>query len=277
MAASDIDDSFVAQFEDEVHLAYQRMGSKFMNTIRRKTNVVGSSTTFQKIGTVEMGSKSRNGQVPISNQSHDPIQCNLADFYSGQFIDSLDELKIEHDERSVTSTNQAASAGRKSDSNIIAAFEGSAVAGNTSAASTGALNKAKYDEAYAYMGNNDVPMDDGMCFSAVSPSGWLDLMDLDQFSSADYVGPDNPVYSGVLTKQWMGYQIYQHSGLTNPSGTVRNCFAYHKTSAGHASGKDVSIDVTWQGKEQSYLSVCSISEGAVAIDIRGYFMIQFTE
>lgn len=277
MAASDIDDSFVAQFEDEVHLAYQRMGSKFMNTIRRKTNVVGSSTTFQKIGTVEMGTKSRNGQVPISNQSHDPVQVNLTDYYSGQFIDSLDELKIEHDERSVTTTNQAASAGRKSDENIIAAFEAAAVAGNTSAASTGALNKAKFDEAYKYMGENDVPMDDGQCFAAVSPAGWLDLMDLDTFASADYVGVNDLVYSGVLAKSWMGYQIYQHSGLTNPSGTVRNCLAYHRTSAGHASGTEVKIDLTWQGKEQAYLSVCSMSEGAVAIDIRGYFLIQFTE
>lgn len=274
--ANDIDDSFVKQFEDEVHMAYQRMGSKFINTVRRKTNVKGTSTTFQKIGTVDMGSKSRNGMVPISDASHDPIECVLADAYSGQYIDSLDELKIEHDERSVTSQSQAAAAGRKSDSNIIAAMQ-AGVGTNKSAATTGALNKTKFDEAYKYLGENDVPMDDGQCFAAVSPAGWLDLMDLATFADADYVGTDNLVYSGVMAKEWMGFQIFQHSGLTSPSGTIRNCWAYHKTAVGHASGKEVSIDLTWQGKEQAFLSVASISEGAVEIDNLGIFQMQFTE
>ena len=38
-----IDVAFTKQFESEVHLAYQRMGSKLLNTVRRKTNVVGRS------------------------------------------------------------------------------------------------------------------------------------------------------------------------------------------------------------------------------------------
>lgn len=37
--AVDINDAFVKQFESEVHMAYQRMGSKLRNTVRSKTNV----------------------------------------------------------------------------------------------------------------------------------------------------------------------------------------------------------------------------------------------
>ena len=50
--ASDIDDSFVQQFESEVHIEYQRMGSRMRNTVRTKNNITGESTTFQKIGTM---------------------------------------------------------------------------------------------------------------------------------------------------------------------------------------------------------------------------------
>jgi len=46
--ANTIDTAFVKQFESEVHLAYQRNGAKLLNTVRRKTNITGESTTFQK-------------------------------------------------------------------------------------------------------------------------------------------------------------------------------------------------------------------------------------
>jgi len=39
--ANTIDQAFIKQFETEVHMAYQRMGSKLRNTVR-STNVSGS-------------------------------------------------------------------------------------------------------------------------------------------------------------------------------------------------------------------------------------------
>ena len=48
--ATSISTAFIKQFEAEVHLAYQRMGSKLMNTVRRSNNVKGNQVTFQKMG-----------------------------------------------------------------------------------------------------------------------------------------------------------------------------------------------------------------------------------
>lgn len=47
-----IDNVFVKQFEADVHLAYQQMGTKLRSTVRGKSGVVGASTTFQKVGRV---------------------------------------------------------------------------------------------------------------------------------------------------------------------------------------------------------------------------------
>ena len=44
-----IDNVFIKQFEAEVHLAFQQMGTKLRSTVRTKNDVKGSSTTFQKI------------------------------------------------------------------------------------------------------------------------------------------------------------------------------------------------------------------------------------
>lgn len=282
MAANDLDDAFVEQFESEVMLAYQRMGAKMLNTVRRKTNVVGTQTTFQAVGKMDVGTKARNGQVPISNPVHTPTACTLQDYYSANYIDKLDELKIQHDERSAITGSIAAALGRQSDQLIIDAITASATL-NT-ATDTGALTVAKLQEGYEELGENDVPMDDGELYWAISPAGWVDLLGDAEFASADYVGNENLPLPGAMTaKVFMGVKVYQHSGLDVPSGTIRSCPLYHRSAIGHASGQDVSLDITWQGKEQAWLAVGSMSQGACLIDddgsavYNGVFLVQFTE
>jgi len=275
--ASDIDDSFVKQFESEVHLAYQRMGARMLNTVRRKTGIVGKSTTFQKIGTMNAGTKARNGQVPISNALHTPIECTLADYYSGDFLDKLDELKIQHDERSVLSTNIAAALGRKSDALLIAEMDTISTTTGNDTVTPAAMSAALIQEGFEDLGNSDVPMDDGELYLAVGPSQWVDLLNDDDFSSADYVGADKlPLPGAMRAKEWMGIMIYPHTGLTTNGSSQTLCPLYHRTAFGHASGADVSLDVTWQGKEQAHLFVGSMSQGACVIDTLGAFIILAT-
>ncbi len=46
--ANTIDVAFIKQFESEVHMAYQRMGSKLRNTVRTVGNVVVALFAFRK-------------------------------------------------------------------------------------------------------------------------------------------------------------------------------------------------------------------------------------
>lgn len=96
--ATSIDQAFVKQFEREVHEAYQRQGSKLRNTVRTINNVKGASTTFQKVGKGVASTKSTHGMVPVMNLDHTNVECTLQDFYAGDWVDKLDELKINIDE-----------------------------------------------------------------------------------------------------------------------------------------------------------------------------------
>jgi hypothetical protein len=91
-----IDQAFIKQFEEEVHQAYQRMGSKLRNTVRMKNSVRGSSTVFQKVGKGSAATKARHGKVPVMNVDHTPVECQLLDFYAGAFAlgRKTDELII---------------------------------------------------------------------------------------------------------------------------------------------------------------------------------------
>jgi len=272
--ANTIDTSFIKQFESEVHLAYQRNGSKLLNTVRKKM-VKGESTTFQKIATATAGTKTRNGVVSYNDLAHSTVLCTLADYYSAEMIDKLDELKIQHDERGAAATSLSAALGRKSDDLIISAISDSGTINATSA--TGALTKAKLEEVYEQFGTDDVP-DDGNRIMLVSPQGWTDLMGITEFASRDYVPEAELPWKGAgfSSKRFMSFLIMTHSGL-DVATSVRSSLAYHSSAVGLGVGQDVSMDVTWQGKEQAHLLVASMSQGASVIDDDGCYIVKHTE
>ena len=180
-----IEQAFIKHFQEEVHQAYQRMGSKLRNTVRMKNSVRGSSTVFQKVGKGAASTKARHGKVPVMNVDHTPVECALLDFYAGDWIDQLDELKINIDERQVLASAGAFALGRKTDELIITALGGTA---NVAGAGTDGLTKAKVLEAFEMLGEKDVP-DDGQRYAVIGWKQWSDLLDIPEFASADFVGP----------------------------------------------------------------------------------------
>ena len=106
--ANTIDTAFIKQFESDVHLAYQRMGSKLRNTVRT-ANATASVVRFQKIGAGVATTKSRNGNVTPMELAHTTVEATMSDFYAPEYIDKLDELKININERQAVAQSAAAS------------------------------------------------------------------------------------------------------------------------------------------------------------------------
>ena len=184
--STSISTAFIKQFESEVHMAYQRMGSKLRNTVRQVNNVKGSQARFQKVGTGTAVSKSRHAQVPTMDISHSTVDVTLSDFYAADYVDRLDELKTNIDERQVLSQSAAAALGRKTDQTIIDVLDAGTNSNNVAHGSAG-LTLAKSLTVYEAFGESDIP-DDGQRYFIVSPAGWADLLQIDQFSRAEYVG-----------------------------------------------------------------------------------------
>ena len=117
--STQVEQSFIANFEAEVHVQYQQMGSKLRNTVRTKDNIVGATTTFQKVGKGIASTKARHGLVPVMNVDHTPVECVLQDYYAGDWVDRLDELKTNINEQQVVAKAGAYALGRKTDEMII--------------------------------------------------------------------------------------------------------------------------------------------------------------
>ncbi len=272
--STSIDQAFIKQFEREVHMAYQRQGSKLRNTVRTINNVNGSTAVFQKVGTGTASTKSTHGMVPVMNLAHTAVEVTLQDYYAGDWVDRLDELKVNIDERQVIANAGASALGRKTDVLIINALATAST--NTVAEANTGLTKAKILSAFEIFGGLDVP-DDGQRFCVVGWKQWSQLLSLEEFVNADYVGKEAlPYASATQAKEWLGTIWIPHSGLPVASD-IRSCFWYHRTAIGHAVNADVQTDVTWHGDRASHFVNNMMSQGAGLIDGNGVVTINCDE
>ena len=193
--ANTIDVAFIKQFETDVHLAYQRMGSKLRNTIRT-TNTSASVSRFQKIGTGAASTKSRNGNISTMELAHTTVEATMADFYAAEYIDKLDELKMNINERQAVAESAASALGRKTDEIIVTAMDAGA-SGTQIADTSGALGKADLLTLFQTFGSADIP-EDGQRYLAMSPAGFADLFNINEFASSDYVGPQQLPFAAAV-------------------------------------------------------------------------------
>ncbi len=264
-----IDASFIKHFEAEVHTAYQQQGSKLKKTVRFKDGITGASTTFQVIGAQSANQKTgRNEQLTPSSVTHEPVECVLSDWYAGQWVDKLDELKVGHDERKVLATAGAYALGRKTDELIIGALS---AATQEAGDATQALTKERILKAFQMLNTNNVP-DDGERYALVGPAQWNQLLNLEEFSNANYVGEEHPFIAGSESRKWMGINWIMHTGLPASGAEAEDtttCFIYHKSAVGLAAGQEIVTDITWHGDYAAHYVNNMMSQGACLIDNQG--------
>ena len=265
--ANTIDQAFIKQFESEVHLAYQRMGSKLMNTVRQVNNVNGNVVRFQKIGTGSASTKSRNGMVTPMELAHTNVEVTLNDFYAAEYIDKLDELKTNIDERQAIATSAAAALGRKTDEIIYTAMD--AGANSSQIHDTGsAIGKADLLTLFETFGTANIP-EDGQRYLAMHPKGYADLFNITEFASSDFVGEQNLPFAGGMTmKEFLGFKIFSTAAITAGKN-----MAYHTTSIGLGVGANVTTELNYVPEKVSHLATSMMSMGSVVIDDNGIYEV----
>lgn len=268
MATPTISTSFIEEFESGVHMAYQRQGSKLRGTIRT-ANGVKNKTTFQKIGKGFATTKARHGNVAPMNLEHTNVNVTLEDYFAGEWIDDLDQLRINHDEMMVAQQSGAYALGRKTDDLILAAMDATS---STLPETSNGITLAWAFSLMEAFGNADVP-DDGQRYCVVGWEQWSQLMDLDEFSRAEYIGTEQlPFANSITAKNWLGFTWFPFSGLDSVNSDAnRKCFAWHSSSVGHAIGTDVSSNMQYHNDKDAYFVLNKMQMNATLIDANACF------
>ena len=262
--ANTISTAFIAQYNAEVKLAYQR-GALLRATVRT-ASAEGSTYVFQKIGTGAATDKGRNGNVVPMNPTHATATATLVDKYAPEYIDNLDTLKENIDERSAMVTTAVMALQRYADSQIVAVLDANAST-STGSASTGFTMTKVAAGLFTQLYGSDVP-DDGQVTGAIGWKSYGEMIQLQQFSSQDYVS-DYPMLRGSGATKWLNVLWVPTSGLNTAGTTYRRNYIYHKTAIGHAIGQEVKTEVNYIPEKVAWLINAYLSMGAVEIDSAG--------
>lgn len=280
--STSIDTAFVRNYERDVHHVFQREGGFLRPTVRMKTGVVGKSTTFQKIGKGSASTKARHGVITPMNQDHTAIECTLEDFYAGDWVDKLDEAKINHDERMAIAKGGASALGRKVDDQIITVLDSTSESAVTWTVTSSAAVRNSLLEMVEALDNNDVPADDDS-YGLLTPRAYSMAATVEEFSSADYVPAGSMTFTDGAPvanrfKDWMGVKWKMHTALPNKGAANAKTFVYHKNAVGYAVGatpqnaagsEAVGADITWHGDRASHFVNHFMSGGGCLIDTTG--------
>lgn len=287
--ATSIDQAFVRQYEMEVHHLFQRQGGYLRAAVRTKDNVKGKSTTFQKIGKGTATTKSRHGVITPMNQDHTAVECTLADFYAGDWVDKLDEAKVNHDERMAIAQGGAWALGRKVDDQVLVAMDGTSQSAITfTKTSIQAIENSLLTIGQTLDGA-DIP-NDGQRFVVLTPKAYNAAMKVTSFANSQYVRADNqpfeqgaPIFSW---RRWMNTLWTSHTGCPGVTGASAKGFAFHRSAVGYATGanaggdmgnQQVAADITWHGDRAAHFVNHMMSGGAVLIDDTGVYEISIDD
>jgi len=269
-----VTEAFVRQYAAEVKAAYQREGSLLRQAVRIRTGVIGERIHFPLLGKGEATDKARHADVVPMNLEHTKVHVDMVDKYGPEYIDDLDQFKINWDLRADYARASAWALGRQTDAQIVEAVDTSD--------SSSALDKVQKDdidlstllEISKKLTDNDVPQD-GNRWAIISPHQLMHLLQITGATSSDFVGSQLLV-TGREPAFWLGFRWIVYTGdfftTTTGSDAVTGIF-FHQPSMGLAIGKDIHTQIDWVPQKVAYLVNSWMSMGAVVIDPEGVCLL----
>ncbi len=157
------------------------------------------------------------------------------------------------DQRAIMQKTTMAVINRKIDTDILTVLDAATVDTGTAATATLAMCV----RAKAILGVAEVPSDGNIC-AVISPAFEAYLLQIPEFSSADYV-TRKPVDTGETGwddmpgfYRWLGVKWIVHPNITGVGTTAEKCHMYHRSAIGHAANVGEMSTVIGYDEEQDY-------------------------
>lgn len=271
------------QFDSEVLHEYQGMGS-LRTTVTVRTGVVGDTYKFRAMGrglAVTRGAPQTD--VTPMDVSHSLQTATLENWVAPEYTDIFDQAEVNFQERTELAQTIAGALLRREDQLIIDAFDASsAYAGTVTTAIGGAdtdLNPAKLRRASRYLNAKGVPMAGRhLVHGALQLEA---LLGNTEATSSDFNTVKALVNGEVNSFVGFAFKLIEdrdaeEGGLT-VAASVRDCYAYHSTSTGYASGIDPRTEVNYIAQKVSWLANGLLKAGAVVRNSNGLVKVQCDE
>jgi hypothetical protein len=266
---------FTEEFTQELYVAFQNKGGVMRPRTRRKSGVIGSRVHFPKIATAPVAQpKTRRGKVPTMDIVRSRVQCDLTDYYASDFIDDLDQLKTNVEEKTALQNAIVMSLARSEDDVAKAQLATSNNANNSLGANDTWTTDATPRQILEQFGAADA-MEAGMMHALVTWRTWNDLLSLNSFINSDFGGDPMLTSEGQRSKMYFGFAYAPWSRLPIHSSTFPINMWFNSRCIGVAVGKEISPSSTWNDEYDAWYVKGKMSLGACLIDATGVILRRY--
>lgn len=247
MAAS----AFQTQYRREFIAGFEQAQSLLSATVTTEAVFSGSQATFLVADTGGATAVTRgvNGFIPARPDNLTQNTITLTEWHDLPRRTKFNIFASQGDGRRILQEGTRKVINRQIDQSIIAALNTATV--NTGAAAVASL--ALVVQALDKLTEADVPVEDmNDLFLLVTPRFWGRLLQINSFTSADWVDVKPLVGPARKMKNWAGFNILVHPHLPGVGTNAEKCFAYTRSAIGMAVNTGEMEATAGYNEEQSY-------------------------
>jgi len=264
------------EFDSMVKQAYQGFGMLKPTTTLR-SNVVGGTYDFRKMGKGLANQKSTSDLVTPMDVSHALIVCTLSNWNAPEYTDIFDAAEVNFDEKQELANVIAGALGRRFDQLVIDAMDASTPDAADIVHGSANLTVAKLIDAKVAL--KDQGVGDSDLFFAANAEGLGGLLNDTKATSEDFATV-KALVNGTINS-FMGFtfnfiETRTEGGLTVATNIV-DSWAYHRAAVGVAVGIDMKTDVNWIPERTAWLSNGMMKAGSVVRDTGGLVKVEYDE
>lgn len=274
---------FIKDYEPRAHHAFQQMGKNLAKFCRVKNKVKGKDLTFPKIGRTSSGTKTRGADITPSNPDMSQVVCVMENQYHRFDIEDLDQDKTNVAEQMELIVEAMNAMQRWEDGKVLQALadntEAQFIAENANTGLTKDIIKevlARAGKAFVFENQMMPPV------ALIGDEQWSNLLDIDDFSNADYVGMGGTLPNNLGTmqrmKMWRGVLWCVYSSLPyDGANSRRTCYLWDSRSVGVGRQRNIQVSSQYYNKGDNLVVTHKAAQGAVVIDSAGVFKFNCQE
>lgn len=267
------DTAFQTQYRDEFVAGFEQGASKFMNTAVTERVISGNTATFlvADTGGREAVTRGTNGLIPSAVDSLAQLSATLAEWHDKPRRTKFNIFASQGDGRRILQEGTRKVLNRKIDDLLVAELSGGT--NDTGTAATASL--ALFAKAIAILGNEDVDVEDEEnMFCAVSSAAMAYLVQVPEYSSADYVEVKGINGSVFKAKRWLGCNFFQSNRLSGRATSAEKLLMWHRSTVGWAVDTEgMDVDADYNREDAYYWARASMHMGAKLLQNDGVCVI----
>lgn len=225
------------QYRQEMIATFEVRKSLLLDTVTTEAVIKGNQATFLVTGSGGATAVTRgvNGKIPARQNSNTQTTVTLSEWHDVVEMTGFDIFASQGNQRSAMQKESVGTINRKIDSQILTELNTGTV--DTGGAAT--ASEALAIKSLTILQLGKVPWDSNI-FAIISPAFNGYLLQVDSYSSADYVSSrpmvtnDNGWSDMPKMKQWLGVNWIVHPEVPGVGTNAEKCFMFHKSAIGYA-------------------------------------------